>query len=124
MRFIAMASVEASPSFADIAAYRKTATDDTQWDAYATGLTGKRADGWMAEVVEVTPSDGRYSIRLDLEPESATSTSFATVMTEDSAAATLKPGQAAIVTGILKRVSSPQGALEVEFEDGASVTGL
>lgn len=113
-------AAEPAPAYAEIAAFRKTATD-VQWDEYAKSLAGKAAVNWPGLVTEVTKSGDGFDVAVDFDNEPAFSISDGHVRTADAAAASFSKGASVVVNGVIDRVDSPLGLLVVRFKDGATV---
>lgn len=111
----------AAPSFADMIAFRETATD-AAWDVRRKEWAGTAAKDWPANVVEIKAKSGdRFEVWVDLNPDGVFGVQDAYVTTSDASVINWPKDTAVIVSGIIKDVDSLLGSITVRFEDGATV---
>lgn len=111
-----------APSFADMIAFRETATD-AAWNVRRKEWAGTAANGWPANVVEVKAKSGdRFEVWVDLNPDGVFGVQDAYVTTTDADVINWTKDAPVIVSGIIKDVDSLLGSITVRFEDGATVS--
>lgn len=110
-----------APSFADMIAFRETATD-AAWDVRRKEWEGTAAKDWPANVVEIKAKSGdRFEVWVDLNPDGVFGVQDAYVTTSDAGVINWSKDAPVIVSGIIKDVDSLLGSITVRFEDGATV---
>lgn len=110
-----------APSFADMMAFRETATD-AAWDIRRKEWEGNTVTDWPATVVEIkAKSGGRYEVWVDLNPDGVFGVQDAYVTTSDAGVVNWPKDTAVLVSGTIDNVDSLLGSITVRFEDDATI---
>lgn len=109
-----------APSWEEITTFRESATD-VSWDNYREELVGDGVVDWPGTVFEVRAAGDDYEVRVDLDSGGLMSISNVDVVTSDPTAATWAKDTPVLVSGIIQRVDSIMGSVQVQLEDGATV---